>query len=354
MNMNMTFALASYQLQRVLMQRRILQDHAAKVVTVSEGDVTERPPAYALPGQIDRVKAVQHQTTWEAERNRLTSGPVQHMKTMAYRIDNMAYVGGILYGAAGRHHLRLGGAPAFPWPKGEVVTIDEGAIIGNPLSDMYFGHFVTDDALATMLAMDFGQVFIPESRNRKGWSHALPYREMMGLSVPILQDAFLRRFWLLHDHTMNAHRRNRMTEIRRRVRTSVPADRDGHGVLILRTSTGQARTLENEMDMAEVLSARGFTTIDPATESAADIVRKISGAAVVVSVEGSAIAHGLLSMAEGGAIVTVQPPCRFNNVWKDFTDFQGLKYGYVVADGDETSFRVDIDDLLRTIDLVTG
>jgi hypothetical protein len=74
----------------------------------------------------------------------------------------------------------------------------------------------------------------------------------------------------------------------------------------------------------------------------------------VVSVEGSALTHAYLTMQEQGAIITIQPPYRFDNVWKDFTDLLGMKYGFVVAKGNRDGFRVDPDEILRVIDMITG
>ena len=41
----------------------------------------------------------------------------------------------------------------------------------------------------------------------------------------------------------------------------------------------------------------------------------------------------------------------FLAVLKDFTDALGIRYGFVVAEGGRERFRVDPDDVLRTVDL---
>ncbi|WP_299911121.1 hypothetical protein [uncultured Paracoccus sp.] len=53
-------------------------------------------------------------------------------------------------------------------------------------------------------------------------------------------------------------------------------------------------------------------------------------------------------------MIAIQPPWRFDNVWKDFTDLLDMRYGFVLGEGDRDSFRVDIADVLRTIDLILG
>ncbi|MDN3711242.1 hypothetical protein QWZ10_04260 [Paracoccus cavernae] len=53
-------------------------------------------------------------------------------------------------------------------------------------------------------------------------------------------------------------------------------------------------------------------------------------------------------------MITIQPPYRFDNVWKDFTDLLGMRYGFVVGEGDQERFRVSVDDVMRAVDLISA
>ncbi|WP_299911119.1 glycosyltransferase family 61 protein [uncultured Paracoccus sp.] len=55
------------------------------------------------------------------------------------------------------------------------------------------------------------------------------------------------------------------------------------------------RHLENEAELADELARRGFEIVDPMQETAKDLVQRLSGSALAVSVEGSALTHAYLT-----------------------------------------------------------
>ena len=110
--------------------------------------------------------------------------------------------------------------------------------------------------------------------------------------------------------------------------------------------------LTNEDTIEARLSRRGFISIDSETTGVDEIVAACAGARAVVGVEGSQMAHGLLGLvAPGGLVVTLQPPWRFNNLLKDMSDCLGFRYAFVVGLREPGGFRVDQDELDRTLDL---
>jgi hypothetical protein len=74
-------------------------------------------------------------------------------------------------------------------------------------------------------------------------------------------------------------------------------------------------------------------------------------ARIVVSVEGSHLSHVVLSMADNGVLLVLQPPDRFATVYKEYTDCVHMRFGFVVCDKSHTGFVVNMDDLRRTLDL---
>jgi capsular polysaccharide biosynthesis protein len=120
--------------------------------------------------------------------------------------------------------------------------------------------------------------------------------------------------------------------------------------VFIRRGGGSPRRLINEADVMAALSLRGFTVVDPQALSPEEVARACFGADVVVGVEGSHLAHGLMQMRPGAALVTIQPPDRFNNPFKDFCDASGLTYGFVVAEAAGEGFRQHIEGLARILD----
>lgn len=112
------------------------------------------------------------------------------------------------------------------------------------------------------------------------------------------------------------------------------------------------RAIRNPIPLETFLEARGFTIIDPDRMTSAQIVEATQGAKIILGVEGSHLAHGIYTIADGGTFCILQPPYRFNNIFKDFTDAIGLNYAFTVGHEVEGGFNVDLDELLRLIDRI--
>lgn len=342
----------TYLARKAIRMQSSPEDAAEEIITICPGEEAMRPKAYFQPKQMERVREFQAMGGREAQLARIFEGPVTHAATRAFRYRNARLLGGCLYAGGSRNQLTMATPPRGL--RAVKTAMDKVSLVGTPISSIFFGHYLMDDSATTLMAHNFGAVHSPGNDQIASWKHAASYRRLMDLEVPTLSDAFLSEAWIFQDFGMNSHRRGRMQKVRQRL-DSQPADHSGHAVYIVRSNFGQnIRLLENEKELAEHLAKRGFTVVNPMQESVPEIIRKVSGAALVVSVEGSALTHAYLTMQEQGAMITIQPPYRFDNVWKDFTDLLGMKYGFVVGEGGRDKFRIDIDDVLRTIDLITG
>jgi len=133
----------------------------------------------------------------------------------------------------------------------------------------------------------------------------------------------------------------------------MPSRQSGQKVMLLRGNSGTKRSLVNENEIAEFLSSQGFVIVDPQKMSVDEILFETLGAEIVVGVEGSQLAHGLFPLGAAGTILTLQPPDRFNNVFKDYTDCLGLNYSFVVGNPVTGGFEIRIEDLARTLDMVS-
>ncbi len=76
-----------------------------------------------------------------------------------------------------------------------------------------------------------------------------------------------------------------------------------------------------------------------------------AGAEVVAGVEGSQLTHGVVAMPEDSTLFVLQPPLRATSVLKLFTDRARQRFSFVVGEGGDTDFRVDIGEVHRTLDL---
>jgi hypothetical protein len=76
------------------------------------------------------------------------------------------------------------------------------------------------------------------------------------------------------------------------------------------------------------------------------------GAEVVIGVEGSQIPHALLSMADDGILCCLQPPTRFNNTIKGYTDCLEMQYAILVGHAAPGGFSIDLNNLKRMLDRI--
>ncbi len=61
--------------------------------------------------------------------------------------------------------------------------------------------------------------------------------------------------------------------------------------------------------------------------------------------------HGILPLSPGGGLLVLQPPNRFSAIFKDLTDRDGQRFGFVVGLPKEEDFWIDPDEVERTLDL---
>ena len=121
----------------------------------------------------------------------------------------------------------------------------------------------------------------------------------------------------------------------------------------MRGGTGDRRRLVNEEELAERLAKHGFVTVRLAGATADELIRTVRGAAILVSVEGSNLAHGLYLLRHGGSMVILNPPYRVHTTVGDIGVFCGLRSGMFICEPDgesRTDFRADPDEVLRFID----
>jgi capsular polysaccharide biosynthesis protein len=305
----------------------------------------ERPAIYD-PHDLDRVTGVQSDTTMEHELERIQGGPVSHGPTRAYVLRDVQMMHGHLFQPGMTH--ALGSAPV-PWfgtqPR---LERSQGVLANSRYGLQYFGHWLSDDLPMALVARRLGEPVGPAFEPTQ---HQKAYAQLCDVQVQHLPDTSFKELIVLDDVGQNRSKRARVAELRARIRASRTPRRHA-GVILLRKASGSGRMLANEDVVAASLRERGFKVACPGEDSAEAILDACLGARIVVGVEGSHLAHGLMCMDDGGTIVVLQPPFRFNNVYKDRCDCMGLRYGFVVGEQRADDFSIDIGQLHRLLDRV--
>jgi hypothetical protein len=338
-----------------IVQRKLLRKEAKSIESMAEksweiapGETSLTRPAYYLPEQLERV--TNFDVAFGEHPTRLLNGGVEitHAPTRGFLIKNAWLIDGVLYkdNAISYLHPR-----SSKWlPKVHVENeIDRGAIYCTEIGNQYFGQWLLDDCITYSLASAEGT---PITTNQPASAHTLAYEDWLGMQPVRLNNAFFKEVVIFADRGHNQHRRARFRAMSAKLLSHIENPQPHPGVFILRGSTGQKRILKNEMETAEYLrEKRGFRILDITKTDVPTIMATCAGAKVVAGIEGSHLIHGVLLLPIGGAILTIQPPYRFNDSFKPTTDRDEQHFGFVVGSAEGDGFLVDPSEVERTIDL---
>lgn len=292
------------------------------------------PPAIYLEGDLDLITGVMEDTTLEHEMRRIQGGPINHAATIAYQLRDIQLFQGSLFKGRIRHPLQR---KEDALPSSEEEHFTEVAIASTFYGSFYFGHWMSDD-LTLHLAAE--SVSAPLTVARKPYSHEAGYRELFRIPEHGSIQARIDSLILLDDIGQNRYKQARYQELRNRLRAAVPTSKN-ELVYLRRGSGGASRALINEAAIEQTLMSLGFSVVDPEQFSPHQIAEQVQDARIVCAVEGSHLSHGIYNMRDGGAVMTLQPPYRFNHPLKDITDCLEMRYGFVMGIACQGGFTVD-------------
>jgi len=328
---------------------RSLVDAAEQSVEISPATTWPGKPAIFLPGELDRI--VGHASTSDPQSNlaRLAGEPIRQGAANAHLLRNIVVADGSLL-ASGYHEAISSKRRRWRLPK-RLAPIAEGAFCSTKMTEQYFGHWLTDGLAHELWAQDqsLTPLVLPSPPGRV---HEPGYRVLTGMSARVIELALVDRLWLVEDHELSASRVGRLERLRQRVRQSIETNGPTH-VFIRRGATAVGRSLVNEPEVIEALQRRGFAILSPETSEPNTIAKALANARVIVSVEGSAMAHAVMAAPAASTLVAIMPPSRTNCIFKSYADVLGMRYGLTVGEPlGEESFSQPIERLLHLLDLV--
>lgn len=335
------------------MQPQSLEEVSEKrwVVCDSYQEVRKRA-AISLEGQFSRVYGLSHPgKTYEREVQLLNGEWRDPRRTVAYMLKNATLIGSYVY--CGRHKITLDKCSEKLFSAQEVQRYTEGSLGCTITGNRFFSHWMTDNLTLELAGRDMS---VPVVVTECNFGHAAGYRELLNLDIEVGRVAKFESLIVFDDVAQNDYKRERYLELRSRLAALVQVPTEHPGAIILRGRSGRLRLLENELKVAEHLEKKyGFRVIDPSVMSPFEIVSAVQGCEIVLGVEGSAMAHGLFSVKDRGVVFILQPPMRFNALYKEYTDCIGLDLAYLVgAPTGKSGFVIDLDELDRTLELVSN
>jgi capsular polysaccharide biosynthesis protein len=332
-------------LRRLVFGNKTLEEIASAREELSPAKKFFHPqPAYEK-SDLSRITGFGFGTTRAFEMEQTQAIRRVHQPTVAYTVKDLLHIDGIFYANRFKHSVTLSRGHALVWG---LATEIAGGVLGQSwIGAKFFGHWLLDDIPLARLA---GQRGVPLGINRPLQPQQKQYLDLFDAPlVPLPQTAWVRTLEIVQDSGMNDLRVQRWRAMRRQFAASANALKQP-GVFLMRGRTGEQRLLSNEMQVADLLIARGFNVVNPGLASLNEVRTATANARLVVGVEGSQLSHGLLGVADGGAMVVLQPPFRFNNAYRERCDLLGITYAFIVGHTAEGGFSVDVDALARLLD----
>jgi hypothetical protein len=325
---------------------RELQAACAKSWVLAPAENGRAPPAIYDAEDLGRATGSPSATTLSQEMNRLTVDTGHHCATTVYLLKNVDVVDGYLYGARWKTRVLPVKAPLMAAKP--QMRLSQGTIACTWNGNLYFGHWLTDDLPLFLAGERIGNPFILE---RKPYKHEPEYRQLLDIPHHALSRARIDELAVIEDFGQNTYKRKRYEELRKRIAALVPSA-GAKRIFISRGVAAEDRVLVNESELEAYLQAQGFEVLRPEELTPTQIASRTMGAEMVIGVEGSQLLHALLTLAPGGVICSIQPPFRFVNVIRDYTNCLDMRYATILGHVAEGGFRVQMDGLKRLLDRI--
>jgi Glycosyltransferase 61 len=309
----------------------------------------ELSSAIFLPGQIDKIQATASGTQLSTEIEHLKKRSVSHAPTIAYHIRDATLLNGSLYAGNLRHMVFEKESKSRSSGHSVHAILAKAALASTFLGAKYFGHWLKDDCLQYMLAEEYSK---PLCLKHSYYQHAREYAQYFSQNWTPSESARIDHLIVFQDFGQNSLKRRRYETLRNRIEACMPSGKRTPLVYLRRGQTGAVRLIQNESEIMDVLSQRGFEIVDVSSTSLERLLSALLSAKLVVSIEGSHLAHCWPSVENPTSVLTLQPPDQFICVYRGTINCTLGNFGMVVGDGRRGHYSFSISDILRTIDLM--
>lgn len=327
------------------------RDVSHKSWTIAPAETQIVPTAIYNPNDLERVTHAWNGPSIKQEVDMLAGGTREHAATIAYQLRNADVVDGHIYCERWKDKLLSQKARILRSPPQEHSA--SGTLSCTYSANHFFGHWLLDDTTLYLAAEEIGNPFIFD---REPYFHEPEYRQLLDIPRKPIKEMHFDELIILQDFGQNTYKRKRYETLRTRVRDLAPIG-EHRRIMMRRGTSGVSRAMVNQVEVENYLISIGFKIVDPEHLSPSEIVKSTMGAEMVIGVEGSQLLHAFLTMAEGGTVLCLQPPYRFNSSIRCFADCLGMHYAMLVGHQAPGGFRVDLEELkflLERIDTMLG
>lgn len=332
-----------------LKQKRLNEVSAKTLKLSASGSIKAINPLFK-DSHLKRIRGASSYGPEQVIKNDLCRKVFEFKEVNGYWLKGVTLLDGSLYATRYRHELRniyersrLGMNINL-----DVKEVQEAGLVSTCAGSTWWGHWVEDEAPLQMLVERFSS---PLAFNRKQYRDENLYRQIFGLKEPMrLDSSYLHNLILIDEFAQNPNKTKRYKAIRERVQV---LPKGYERIYLRRGNTGAARILVNEDDVMFRLNSLGFIEVDVEKLTAAEIVDRCNGAAVVVSVEGSHLAPLLYLTKNQGLLIILNPPYQVHTTVADIGVFCGISSAMFICEpeGDSrTHFYADPVELVEFVE----
>jgi len=322
---------------------------ATEIEVIQADEVEPLKPVVCLPGQLERATSGSPGlSTLEQEMAWLTTDPVKHAAVIRYTLrDCLVHPYGVEYQGGSIGKIRVG------WqriPLGPIEEVSHAAYCMSTTAHRFFGHWLQDACPTALLARPQEALLLDI---RHDWPHAAEYARAFELHPRATPNLYVRELSVFQDFSQGSSKRQRYAQMRDRLaRAFGPAHPHTRPVYLRRGNTGASRLISNEDAVMRRLEQAGFLVLEMGDQSAADLFKALAAAPVVVCMDGSHMNHLYFSMPQGGSILSFLQADRFTATNFGYARAAGLHFGILVVEQDDKGYVVDVDAMMRTLDLL--
>jgi len=332
--------------KRLFLGRGALEAIADHQQVVCPEEIRANRPAIFLPGQLERITGAPSESTKEEEVAAAIAPTTVHGATIAYHIKGATLVDGSIYARHYRHFIA--DKSLIDTPPRELRHLKTAALASSYYGTKYFGHWLRDDCPSHLLAADFGEPLCL----RTPFPHQQAYQDYFGQDWTPTDRARIDHLVIFQDFGHNSLKRKRFALLRNRLRSRYPGTGKEAFVYLRRGRSGVARLVQNEDEILEAIVKLGFVILDVASDPLDRILATLADAKLVVSIEGSHLAHCGAAIPTGGGLLVLQPCDRFSHTQRSWCESVGARFGFVVGMRSGAGYHFSVSEILRTTDLM--
>lgn len=311
-----------------------------------------------LEGELSRVKQVPFGISLEQELNEFNSETYTAGPFYQYQLENLLVLKNRIYFDNYEYNLNpLKKAPRL-YNSREINEYSSASFTSMRISTVFFGHWLREELILIDYLQGMNKNIISSSPLT---AQKEEISEFFNLQFTVSTYAKIHTAEMFHGWQHTEIYKNLLKEMKEKIsllnhQNQVLKNPRTKIIYLKRGLSSTKRSLTNEDEMLERLS-QSYNIESYIAESTPieKLYSAIYSADIILSIEGSQMAHGIIAGRPGAVMACIQPPMRFYNPFKNYCTDSDIKYAIYVAEiGHNDSFYVDIERFRKFIYVVEG